>query len=445
MTDVPEIRYAQSGEVSIAYHATGSGPVDLVIVPGLLSHLEYLLQEPNFVRWLDQLRSFARVILFDKRGTGLSDRTPPTDALEERMDDLRAVLDAVGSEKAAILGFSEGGSLAILFASTYPERTRSLIALATFACSHEAPGYPAGGLQRPIMEEMIELAKTAWGEGRGIDRMVPSLAEHPSARTEFGRFERMSASPSAVRHSLEWILRIDVREIAKTVRVPTLVLHRIGDAVVPVESGRWLADNIQGARYEELPGDDHPPWFGDGKAIADEVRRFVMGSRHVVDVEGERVLTTVLFTDIVASTQRAAEVGDRAWSELLQRHHVLVRRELESFRGREIDNAGDGFFATFDGPARAVRCARSIGERVAVVGVQIRAGIHTGECEVSGEKVVGINVHTGARILAKAEPGEVLVSQTVMDLVAGSGLTFEDRGEHGLKGIPGLRRLYRAV
>jgi len=437
-----ETRYAKSGDINIAYQVVGAGQLDLVIVPGWLSHLDLSWEGLGYSDWIKRLASFCRVILFDKRGTGLSDRDVGDSTLEERMDDLRAVLDAVGSRRAAVFGFSEGGPLAILFAATYPERVHSLVLCATFARATEAPDYPEGAQQQTKLDALMHIVETAWGQGQSLRLFAPSLSDVDVSLNYMKRFERAAASPRAARAHLRWIYEIDVRPLAHVLRAPTLILHRTLDQVAPVAMGRWLARNIPGAHYVEQPSDDHIPWLGDAMGLADEMQHFLTGSRGEVAID--RVLVTTLFTDIVNSTERAATLGDRAWRNLLDRHHGVVRAELARFHGREVDTAGDGFLAVFDGPARAVRCALSIRDAIRPLGIEIRAGVHTGECERIGEKFAGIAIHTGARVLGLAAPSEVLVSSTVKDLVAGSGLRFRDRGTHSLKGVSGEWRLFAA-
>jgi class 3 adenylate cyclase len=434
-----ETRYTKSGDVNIAYRVVGDGPLDLVYVPGWISNVELMWEEPGHARLLRRLASFSRLILFDKRGTGLSDPVPvdrlPT--LEERMDDVRAVMDAAGSERAAIFGSSEGGLMSVLFAATYPERTHALIALAIYAKRLWSPDYPWAPTPEARAAE-IELIERTWGGEMDISDLAPSADEAFKRRAV--AYLRQSASPGAAVALLRMNSQIDVRDVLPTIRVPTLVLQRVDDRDVSVEEGRWIAAQIPGAKYVELPGDEHLIWAGDVDAVVDEVEEFVTGSRPVHDPD--RVLATVLFTDIVGSTRRAHDLGDRRWRELLEQHHVVVRRALERFQGREVDTAGDGFLATFDGPARAIRCARAIADGLRDVGLEVRAGLHTGECELLGDKVAGVAVHTGARVSSMAQPGEVLVSSTVKDLVAGSGIQFEERGTHVLKGVPGEWRLY---
>jgi pimeloyl-ACP methyl ester carboxylesterase len=436
----PETRYAKSGDVHIAYQVFGDGPFDLVFIPGWISHLDMLWENPLSSWFFKRLASFCRVISFDKRGTGMSDRDALAPALEVRMDDVRAVMDAVGSERAALYGLSEGGPLAILFAATYPERVSALVLNATVACASEKPDYPAGAHMRAVLDRFCEIIDTGWGQGRTLEAFAPSHASSENARREWGRVERAVISPGAARAYMRILSEIDVRPVCPAVRVPTLVIHRTGDATVSVEGARWLAQNLRGARYVELPGDDHIPWLGDATTVLDEVQEFLTGTRG--DAEMDRVLATVLFTDIVGSTERAAQVGDHRWREELDRHDAVVRQELERFRGRLVKSTGDGSLGTFDGPARAIRAACAARDGLRGLGVQIRAGLHTGEIELRNEDVGGIAVHISARVAAAAGPAEVLVSSTVKDLVAGSGLRFTDRGAHTLQGVPGEWRLF---
>jgi pimeloyl-ACP methyl ester carboxylesterase len=437
----PETRYARSGEVNIAYQVVGEGPLDLVFVSGWVSNLDLMWQEPSYARFLRRLASFSRLILFDKRGTGLSDRVPEADlpTLEARMDDVRAVLDAAGAERAALLGHSEGGPMSLLFAATYPQRTVALVLIGTYARRLVGDGYPFGTAPEAYDAFLGQIAD-GWGGAVGLEARAPTLVDDTRFRTWWSDYLRMSASPGAALALTRMNGQIDVRPALETIGVPTLILHRTGDRSLPVEGARYLAERIRGARLVELPGIDHLPFVGDQDAILDEIEEFLTGVRRGADVD--RVLATVLFTDIVGSTERAVSLGDRQWRDLLDSHHLLVRRTLESWRGIEVDTAGDGFLATFDGPARAIRCACAIRDAVRGLGLEIRAGLHTGECEVHGETVAGIAVHIGARVGALAGPGEVLVSSTVRDLVAGSGIEFDERGEYELKGVPGRWRLY---
>jgi pimeloyl-ACP methyl ester carboxylesterase len=437
----PQTRYAKSGDLNIAYQVVGEGPLDLVYVPGWISNVELMWEEPAHAHVLGRLASFSRLILFDKRGTGLSDPVPldrlPT--LEERMDDVRAVMDAVGCERAAVFGFSEGGVMSALFAATYPPRTSALALYGTFAKRVWSPDYPWA--PTPENREVeLELLERNWGDRMDLDQLAPS--ESDAFKQRLASYFRRSASPGAGIALLRMNTQHDIRHILPSITVPTLVLHRVDDVDVKVEEGRWIAAQIPGAKYVELSGDSHTLWGGNTDEIVDELEEFFTGARR--GPEPDRVLATVLFTDIVGSTQKAVELGDRRWRELLAGHDAIVRRQLERYRGREVDTAGDGFFATFDGPARAVRCATSIRDAVRALGLEIRAGVHTGECELDGEKVRGVAVHTGARVSALAQPGEVLVSGTVRDLVSGSGLAFDDRGEHALKGV-GTRQIYAVV
>jgi pimeloyl-ACP methyl ester carboxylesterase len=434
-----ETRYAKSGDVHIAYQVVGQGDLDLLLVPGWVSHLESAWEHPALARFLKRLASFVRLILIDRRGTGLSDRIAEVPSLEERMDDVRAVMDAAGSEQAALFGVSEGGPMCIMFAATYPQRTTSLVLFGTAARIMRSPDYPIG-IPADAFDEFAEKIAAEWGTGVSIDIFAPSVAHDGAFRRAWARIERFSASPAGIKTLMRMLYETDVRHVLPSVRVPTLVVQREGDFAMRVEGARYIADHIPGARYVELPGADHFPWVGDGDTVLDEVEEFLTGTRATRDVD--RVLTTILFTDIAASTARAASMGDQLWRDLLVSHDALVRRELARFRGREVKQVGDGFLATFDGPARGIRCARAIRDAVRALGIEIRAGLHTGECEYVGDDVGGIAVHIGARVSASAEPGEVLVSGTVKDLVAGSGIRFADRGAHQLRGVPGEWRLF---
>ncbi len=444
MTMAPRTQYTRSGDVHIAYQVIGEGPFDLVCVPGWVSHVELQWEDPDHARFLERLASFARLIIFDKRGTGLSDRVPndKLPPLEERMDDLRAVMDAAGSQRAALFGFSEGGNLATMFAATCPERTRALVLAHTFACRIWCPEYPWAPTpgQR---EEECKVVEREWGNLMDLERFVPSKVGDPAFAQRLATYFRRAASPGAAVALLRMNTQIDIRGILPTIRVPTLVMHRAGDRDVNVAEGRYIAERIPGARFVELAGDDHLPWFGDQGPFLDEMQEFLTGVRPPPQID--RVLSTVMFTDIVGSTEVAARMGDRAWSDLLGRHHAIARTEIARFRGREINTAGDGFLATFDGPARAVRCAGAMRSALEPLGLALRAGVHTGEIELHGDDVGGIAVHICARVAAAAGTGEVLVSSTVKDLVSGAGLTFSDRGAHALRGVPGEWRLYAAA
>ena len=436
---VPETRYAKSGDVNIAYQIAGDGSRDLILVPGWVTNIDVFWEEPAFARFLTRLASFSRLILFDKRGTGLSDRVADVPSLEVRMDDVRAVMDAVGSERAALFGYSEGGAMSALFAATYPQRMSALVMCGSYARRTRTADYP-WGIDQADFRAWIEESQRAWGGPVGLEARAPSMAGDERFRQWWARLLRSSASPAAAAAVSQMNAEIDIRHVLPAIRVPTLVLHSVNDRTIDIAAGRYLARQIPGAKLVELQGVDHVPWLSDADPIAAEIEEFLTGARHVG--EADRVLATVLFTDVVGATEKAAALGDRRWRDLLDGHHRLVRRQLAAFRGREIDTAGDGFLAAFDGPARAVRCARAIADDVRSLGIDVRAGLHTGECEVIGDKLGGIAVHIGARVAALADAGEVLVSSTVKDLVAGSGLSFADRGSRSLKGVPGEWRIF---
>lgn len=439
--DPPETRYVDSGGVKIAYQVIGDGPIDLVVVPGFVSNLDMQWTDPEVTRFNERLASFARLVMYDKAGTGLSDPVPAVPTLEQRMDDLHAVLDATGAQRPFLLGISEGGPMSLMFAATYPERVRGLIVYGSMVCGRVDAENPAGPRWQDIRARLAT-AVNEWGSGLLVDVFSPTLAGQPLARRVTGINERAMASPAMARATYDAILEIDVRDVLETISVPTLVLHRVGDAI-PIDSARYLAGRVPDARLVELDGADHWWWVGDSDAILDPIEEFVTGARP--QRRSDRMLATVLFTDIVGSTERAAELGDAAWRDLLERHNEATRRQIAAFRGREVTSTGDGFLATFDGPARGVRCARAIVESVRSFGVEVRAGLHAGECEVLSDNIGGIAVHIGARVAAAAGPGEVLVSGTVCDLVAGSGIEFADAGERELKGVPGSWRLFRAT
>jgi class 3 adenylate cyclase len=441
----PETRYARSGDVSIAYQVLGEGPFDVVRTPAFVSHVELEWQVPAIAAFQRRLASFCRVIRFDKRGTGMSDRVSGAPTLETRMDDVRAVMDAVGSERAALFGISEGAPMSILFAATYPERTWALVLEGGFARERWAPDYPWGVREDEYQTE--EASLQSWGtleHSAGVAQALAPSADEEN-RQALARMIRLSASPGAAAALDQMNRDIDVRQVLSAIRIPTLVMNRTDESEFIVKGARYLAENIAGARRVEIPGADHALFTADPEVVVGEIEGFLEETweeRAWEDVERDRVLATVLFTDIVGSTAKAAELGDARWRDLLGEHHSLIRRQLTRFRGTELDTAGDGFFASFDGPARGIRCACAITEAVKELGLEVRAGLHTGECEVLDAKVGGIAVHIGARVAKEAEPGEVLVSSTVKDLVAGSGIDFHERGSAELRGVPGEWRLF---
>jgi class 3 adenylate cyclase len=432
-------RYANSDGVSIAYKVLGEGPLDLVFVPGFVSHIDVFWEQPAVARFVRRLTSFARLVVFDKRGQGLSDRPADPPTLEDSMGDLMAVMEAAGCKRPAILGISEGGPMSMLFAATYPERVASLALYGTFARMVNGPdfdqGVPPEGLDR-----WSEMMRTDWGGPVGIDLWAPSAVGDAEFEGWWARLLRQGTSPAGAIALIDLYREIDVRAILSSIDVPTLVLHRRQDRIAWARQGRFIAERIPGARLVELDGADHLAMMGDQETLLDEIEEFLVGSRRAH--EPERALATVLFTDVVGSTELAARLGDRRWRDLLERHDGLVRHQLAVHRGREVKTMGDGFLATFDGPARAIRCASSIREALAGIDIEVRAGIHTGEVELIGEDVGGMAVNIGARIGALAGPGEVLVSSTVRELVVGSGLEFEERGTHVLKGAPGKWRVF---
>ena len=435
------IRYAKNGNVHIAYRVMGEGPIDLIVIPGWISHLEVGWDNPLMAHYAERLASFSRLILFDKRGTGLSDPVPldllPT--LEQRMEDVHAVLDAVGSKRAALYGVSEGGPMSALFAATYPERTSALVMWGSYAKWTKDEDYPWAPT-RAEHEAAFDVYERKWGTPIGLRTFAPSVANDESCRNWWARFLRESASPAAAVALYRMNIEIDIRAVLPTVRVPTLILHRTDDRLIDVGNSRYMAEHIPNARLLELEGVDHLFWFGNSDIVLDEIQEFLTGVRP--EPTHETTLATVLFVDIVGSTEKAAALGDSRWHNLLAGFHDLVKQELERFRGRLINTMGDGVFASFDGPARAIRCACAIRDRSTALGTPVRAGLHTGECEVVDRDLAGIAVHIGARVAAQAQPGEVIVSSTTKDLVPGSGLRFSDGKIHMLKGVPGEWRLF---
>jgi pimeloyl-ACP methyl ester carboxylesterase len=435
-------RYAKNGSVHIAYQVLGSGPVDLVYIPGIFTHLEHQWDEPSFARFLRRLASFTRLLLLDPRGIGLSDRAAELPLFEDQMDDLRAVLDAVGSERAVVFGVSQGGPMAVLFAATHPDRTAGLILYGTYPTVKSDPDMPWGRSEAWIAEYLRQLDEQ-WGTGSFGAQVAPSRAGDRTFRAWWARLERVAAGPGNAMAYARANLQVDVRPVLPAISVPTLVLHRRDDTYRDARNATYISERIAGSRLVELDGVDHLPFVGDADALVDEIQEFLTGTRSAP--EPDRILATILFTDIADSTRRAVELGDRAWRGVLEEHRTAVRRELERFRGKEVETAGDGFLATFDGPARAIMCAIASLQSVRSLGLELRAGLHTGEVELSGPGLAGIGVHIGARIAALAEPGQILVSGTVKDLVAGSGIEFDAMGPRELKGVPGEWPIYAVL
>jgi class 3 adenylate cyclase len=439
-----ETRYTRAGDFHIAYQVAGSGPVDVVVIDQWFSNVDLQWELPPLARFLGGVTSFGRLITFDKRGTGLSDpvvlRQQPT--LEEWMDDLRAVLDAVGSSRAAIVGCIAGSYLAMLFAASFPERVSSLVLVDAFPRGERSDDYPCG-IRREILDGNLAAIEDRWGEGILLDFLGPGLSDDRELRRQYSRYERNACTPATARAMIGMIYDSDVRDVLPAIRVPTLVIHHEDAPRIPVCHSEFLAERIPDARLVRVPGADNFLWAGDQERVLGEIEEFATGSR--ATREPDRVLATVLFTDVVGSTRLAASVGDRRWRELLDAHNAVVREQLARHRGREIDTAGDGFVATFDGPARALRCALAISDAVRPLGIEVRAGLHTGEIELIDDDIGGIAVHIAARVCAAAGANEVFVSRTVTDLVAGSGLEFEDRGEHELKGVPGRWQLAQVL
>jgi len=435
----PETKYALNGSVNIAYQTFGDGPIDIVLVPGWISNMEVFWEEPRVARFFQRLGSFARVILFDKRGTGLSDRITDTPMLEERMDDVRAVMDVVGCSRAVLLGYSEGGPMCALFAATHPDRTQALVMIGSYARLLYAEDYPWGRTAEE-QEKFLSAISRDWGGPLDIEMRIPSIAKEEQGRNWWGKVLRNGASPRTALALTRMNGEIDVRHILPSVNVPTLIIHATGDKAIRVGAGRYLAENIPNAKLVELDTDDHVPFFERSNEILSAVEQFLTGKQ--VDVDVDRAVRTVLFTDIVDSTKTASNIGDERWKDMLELHNNTVRGQLAIHRGKEENYTGDGFFATFDGPARAIKCAEAIREAVKALGIEVRIGIHTGECELHGETVAGLAVHIGARVSAKAGANQILASQTVKDLVAGSGINFDEFGTFTLKGVPDEWCLY---
>ncbi len=428
---MPDTRYAASGDVNIAYQVMGDGPIDIILVPGIVSHVEFLHETPGYTAFLRRLSNFARVVTFDKRGQGLSDRMSDAPSLEQRIDDVRAVMDEVGSKQAVLLGFSEGSPMSALFAATYPDRVSKLILFGGYASN-------------ALTEEMIEQRVKLWGTGIMARSLFPDRLDDQEAVNQIAKFERLSASPGTFRAYVALVAQIDVRSILSAIRVPTLVLHRRTDALIAIERGRELAAQIPDAKYIEYPSGSHMFWADDVEAMLGDIEEFVTGHREGSESELDRILATVLFTDIVDSTRSAAAMGDKTWRRLLDSHDQLAKQTVEKHRGNLIKTTGDGILATFDGPGRAVRCALAFGAAAKQIGLPLRAGLHTGEVEVRGNDIGGIAVHAAARVMSQSGANEVLVSRVVTDLVAGAGLKFSERGAHELKGLPGSWELFAA-
>jgi class 3 adenylate cyclase len=444
MDGLPTTQYVKSDDVHVAYQAFGDGPLDLLFVTGFVSNIEAIWQSADHSAFFRRLGSFCRVIVFDKRGTGMSDRGSEIFTLEQRMHDVQAILDEVGSKRAALFGVSEGGPMSLLYAATYPARTSALVLYGSYARRSWAADYPFGWKEEQ-WEHLFDNFGRHWGtpQSLAITMFAPTLASNRQAAERLASYHRASASPGAAIAIMRMNRDIDVRHVLPAIRAPTLILHRTAERVVDIHHARYMVERIPGAKLIELTGIDHNYLVGDRDALLDQVELFLTGARHVH--EPERVLATVLFADIVGSTERAAALGDNAWRELLEAFYAKAREVLRQYRGREINTSGDGLLAAFDGPARAIRCAGAIGDTVRSLGLEVRCGLHTGECELVGTDLAGIAVHIGARVAGLAAPGEVLVSQTVRDLVAGSGLIFEERGPHKLKGVPNEWLLFRAL
>jgi pimeloyl-ACP methyl ester carboxylesterase/class 3 adenylate cyclase len=437
---VPRTLYTKCGDLSIAYQVTGEGPIDLVYAHGWVSNLEYAWENQDYARFLKRLASFSRLIRFDKRGTGLSDRNVGLSTLEQRVDDIRAVMDAAGSERAALFGTSEGGYMSAMFAASHPERTAALVLYGCYARESWAPDYPWGRTPEKYFSIWNADLKNNWGGPFQLTQAAPSVAEDEEAKSWFGAYLRHSASPGAALALSDWNFEVDVRGILPSIQVPTLVLHRSGDRWYSVAEAQYLADHIPGAKLVILPGDDHIAWWGDQELLIGEIQEFLTGARNSPPTE--RVLLTVLVTDIVGSTEKLAAVGDRKWKEMLQAHDRIVRREVTNFGGQEINTIGDGFILAFTGPTRAIQCAAAIIQELSRVGLTIRAGLHTGECERRGNDLSGLAVHIASRVSSNAPQNSILVSSTVKDLVVGSGIKFTNHGTHALKGVPGEWSLF---
>jgi len=438
---LPETQYAQSGDFNIAYQVMGEGPVDIILVPGIISHIDFQHELPGYTRFLRRLAKFARVVTFDKRGQGLSDRLADVPSLEERIDDVRAIMDSINSKQAVLIGFSEGAAMSVLFATTYPERVSQVVLFGGLA--RVADLLPPN-LPPEVLQERLAAVVKGWGNGQFLSRVFASDTGNPEAVARIAKFEKLASSPGALKSYILSNRRIDINHILPSVRTPCLILHRATDAQVPVILGRKLAESIPGAKYIEYQSGDHAFWTGDIETVVGDIEEFVTGHRGGPDAELERILATVLFTDIVDSTNRAVEVGDQRWRNMLDSHDDVSSRVISKHRGTLIKSTGDGVLATFDGPGRAVRCALALSEESKNIGLPVRAGLHCGEVEVRGNDIGGIAVHAAARVMSQSGSSEVLVSRVVTDLVAGTDLKFSERGSYELKGLPGRWDLFAA-
>jgi pimeloyl-ACP methyl ester carboxylesterase len=436
----PKTRYTRCGSINIAYQVVGDGPIDVVLVPGWISNIEVFWEEPSLARFMRRLAGFSRLILFDKRGTGLSDRPTDTPTLEERMEDLRAVMNAVGSTSAAVVGYSEGACMCALFAATYPEKARALVMMGGYPRRTRTADFPIGPPPEEI-DAFIGAIEANWGTPFAIDIRAPSKIGNEEFRAWWARLLRMSASPAAATALTRANMDIDIREVLPTIRIPSLVIHATGDRTVPIEGSRYMAARIPGARLVEVDSEDHLPFLDGSDQILEAIEVFLTGTKPAAP--SDRRLCTIMFTDIVGSTGLLVEKGDRQWQDLLARHNHSIRVGLSEFKGKEVNTTGDGFVAIFDGPARAIQCASSIVRSTQALGIDVRVGLHTGECEFRDDEISGLALHIAARISDIAPPHEVLVSRTVRDLVAGSGLQFQAFGTHALRGIPDEWQLYK--
>ncbi len=442
--EFPKTNYTMSGDVSIAYQVWGDGPIDIVMVPVMVNHLEHLLELDDYVQFMNQLSSFSRVITFDKRGQGMSDYPGLQNSLENRVDDIRAVMDATKSVKAVIFGSSEGGPMSIMFSVTYPERVRALVLYGSFAKFVKTDDYPYPFFDKTTLNGMVPLCMKQWGCGVFSNTLAPSFSANPEKLLWLAKLERLSNTPAGIVSIMGLNAEIDVQSLLGVLEVPTLILHKTNDSAFPIGCGQHLHENIAGSKFVELKGTDHLPYTGDTRLLIDEIEDFITGQRGTAS-RTDRVLATVLFTDIVESTKKATELGDMRWKELLSVHDRISKEQVESYRGKFLKSTGDGLLAIFDGPGRAIHCAIKLNCLLRKAGIEIRSGLHTGEIELCGQDISGISVHIASRINSEANAGEIMVSRTLTDLVAGSGIEFEERGMHQLKGVSGEWRLFRVA